>query len=25
MDEIVPRFLSTLSTQRVKGSRALIK
>lgn len=25
MDEIIPRFLSTLSTQRVKGSRLLIK
>jgi hypothetical protein len=25
MDEIVPRFLSTLSTQRVRGSRVLIK
>lgn len=25
MDEIIPRFLSTLSTQRVKGSRVLIK
>jgi hypothetical protein len=25
MDEIIPRFLSTLSTQRVRGSRALIK
>jgi hypothetical protein len=25
MDEIIPRFLSTLSTQRVRGSRVLIK
>jgi hypothetical protein len=25
MDEIVPRFLSTLSTQKVRGSRVLIK
>ena len=25
MDEILPRFLSTLSTQRVRGSRVLIK
>ena len=25
MDEIIPRFLSTLSTQRVRGSRILIK
>lgn len=25
MDEIIPRFLSTLSTQRVKGSRVLFK
>jgi len=25
MDEVIPRFLSTLSTQRVRGSRVLIK
>ena len=25
MDDIIPRFLSTLSTQRVRGSRVLIK
>ena len=25
MDEVIPRFLSTLSTQRVRGSRILIK
>ena len=25
MDEIIPRFLSTLSTQKVRGSRVLIK
>ena len=25
MDEIVPRFLNTLSTQKVRGSRVLIK
>ena len=25
LNEIIPRFLSTLSTQRVRGSRVLIK
>ena len=25
MDEMVPRFLNTLSTQKVRGSRVLIK